>query len=140
MKITIFNLLKTNASSILLKKGVSSVMEEIFRQITYYLVSIVEMAASVIIGLASIRAVVKSLWYYFAKPPKDNTESIRLQLARWLSLGLEFELAADIMRTGLNPTWNEIGQLAAIAILRTALNYFIQKEIEGAIEMNKESI
>jgi len=115
-------------------------MEEVFKQITYYLVSIVEMAAAVIIGLAAIRAVIKSFLFYFDKSPKYSTETVRLQLARWLSLGLEFELAADIMRTGLNPTWNEIGQLAAIAILRTALNYFIQKEIEGAIKEQKEHI
>lgn len=110
-------------------------MEEIFKQIVYYAVSIVELAAAVVIGLAALRAIILSLLFYFNKGPKRHSiESVRLQLARWLSLGLEFELAADIMRTGLNPSWNEIGQLAAIAILRTALNYFIQKEIEHALE------
>ena len=42
------------------------------------------------------------------------------------------ELAADILRTAVAPTWSEIGQLAAIAALRTALNYFLQREIDGA--------
>jgi uncharacterized membrane protein len=58
-------------------------------------------------------------------------EGARLRLARSLALGLEFLLAADIMRTAVAPTWTEIGQLAAIAALRTALNVFLQREIEA---------
>lgn len=105
-----------------------------FQEITFFLIAIVEMSAALIIGIAALIAVFKSFMHYFYKSPKYSIEAIRLQLARWLSLGLEFALAADIMRTGLNPTWNEIGQLAAIAILRTALNYFIQKEIDDAVK------
>ncbi len=52
---------------------------------------------------------------------------MRLKLGRWLAVALEFELAADILRTAVAPTWTEIGQLAAIAVLRTALNYFLQR-------------
>ena len=114
-------------------------MSELFQSITYFLISIVEMSAALIISLASIRALFRSILYYFNRSPRFSIETVRLQLARWLSLGLEFALAADIMRTGLNPTWNEIGQLAAIAILRTALNYFIQKEIESAVN-HKEHV
>lgn len=110
-------------------------MEEFFRAFTYWGVSVVELAAAFVIAIASLKAIFESILFYFGKSSLvGSIEKIRLQLARWLSLGLEFALAADIMRTGLNPSWNEIGQLAAIAILRTALNYFIQKEIEYAIE------
>jgi uncharacterized membrane protein len=59
---------------------------------------------------------------------------VRLELGRWLALALEFELAGDILRTAVAPTWNEIGQLAAIIVLRTALNFFLRKEIEKAAE------
>ncbi len=62
--------------------------------------------------------------------PAGRKEDVRLRLGRWLALALEFELAADILRTAVAPTWNEIGQLAAIIVLRTALNYFLQREIE----------
>ncbi len=114
-------------------------MSQLFETITYFLILIVELSAALIIGLACIRALFKSLLFYLKSSSHSSIETIRLQLARWLSLGLEFALAADIMRTGLNPTWNEIGQLAAIATLRTALNYFIQKEIEGTVN-HKEHI
>ena len=57
-------------------------------------------------------------------------EVVRLKLGRWLAL--EFELAADILRTAVAPTWSEIGQLPAIAALRTALNFLLQHEIDSA--------
>ena len=53
----------------------------------------------------------------------------RLTLSRYLSLALEFQLAADVLETAIAPGWNDIGHLAAIATIRTALNYFLSKEI-----------
>ncbi|WP_344362061.1 DUF1622 domain-containing protein [Streptomyces gobitricini] len=54
---------------------------------------------------------------------------IRLSLGRFLVLGLEFQLAGDVLRTAVAPSFAEIGQLAAIAAIRTALNYFLGREI-----------
>ncbi|WP_194724449.1 DUF1622 domain-containing protein [Noviherbaspirillum malthae] len=56
---------------------------------------------------------------------------IRLAFARYLTLALELQLAADILSTSVAPTWERIGKLAAIAIIRTALNYFLSLEIEA---------
>lgn len=56
-------------------------------------------------------------------------EHIRLLLGRFLAVGIEFLLAADILGTAVSPTFDEIGKLAAIAAIRTALNYFLSKEI-----------
>ncbi len=108
-------------------------LEPILKSISIYLASGVEGMAAVIIGLAAIEATVRALWLFFQpqKPPEAK-EEVRLRLGRWLALALEFELAADILRTAIAPTWNEIGQLAAIVVLRTALNYFLQQEIEKA--------
>ncbi|MEU9256369.1 DUF1622 domain-containing protein [Streptomyces sp. NPDC048270] len=54
---------------------------------------------------------------------------IRLSLGRFLVLGLEFQLAGDVLRTAVAPSFAEIGQLAAIAAIRTLLNYFLTREI-----------
>jgi uncharacterized membrane protein len=56
--------------------------------------------------------------------------SIRLSFARYLTLALELQLAADILSTSVAPTWERIGKLAAIAIIRTALNYFLSRELK----------
>jgi uncharacterized membrane protein len=63
-----------------------------------------------------------------------DQEMVRLELGRWLALALEFDLAADILRTAVAPTWNDIGQLAAIVLLRTALSFFLRLKIEKARE------
>jgi uncharacterized membrane protein len=76
---------------------------------------------------ATLKAI--RLFLHRSLPPEAKTE-VRLTLGRWLAVGLEFLLAADILKTAVAPTWNEIGQLAAIATLRTALNYFLGKEID----------
>ena len=67
-------------------------------------------------------------------------EHVRLLLGRFLALGLEFQLAADILKTAVSPTWEDIEQLAAIAAIRTVLNYFLAQEIEKAAEMEQHGM
>jgi uncharacterized membrane protein len=70
----------------------------------------------------------------------DVMAQVRLRLARWLALSLSLELAADVIRSVVAPAWDEIGKLAAIAALRTALNYFLEREIErGAMSVEQRA-
>ena len=62
----------------------------------------------------------------------DQFHRTRLGFARYLVLGLEFQLAADILSTAVAPTWESIGKLAAIAVVRTALNFFLMREMQEA--------
>lgn len=59
-----------------------------------------------------------------------NFNMVRLSLARYLALALEFQLGADILSTAVAPTPKEIGNLAAIAVIRTGLNYFLSREMK----------
>jgi uncharacterized membrane protein len=59
---------------------------------------------------------------------------IRLEFSRYLSLALEFQLASDILTTALKPSWRDLGSLAAVATIRTALNYFLSREIKEYTE------
>jgi uncharacterized membrane protein len=113
-------------------------MEDFVKTLTLHLASATEAAAAGVIALAILEAVLRSLLTFARRgvgasplPGRGaRKEDVRLSLGRWLALALEFELAADILRTAVAPTWNEIGQLAAIIVLRTALNYFLQREFE----------
>ena len=109
---------------------------ELLKQATLWLAAGVEAAAALVIGLAAIEAFLRALVLfipgYLASNELDAKEAVRLKLGRWLAVALELELGADILRTAVAPTWNEIGQLGAIVVLRTALNFFLQKEIDGA--------
>jgi uncharacterized membrane protein len=61
---------------------------------------------------------------------KYTNLELRLFLGRYLVLGLEFQLGADILGTAVTPTFEEVELLAAIVVIRTVLNYFLQKELE----------
>jgi uncharacterized membrane protein len=56
----------------------------------------------------------------------------RLSLARWLSLALEFAVAADIVLMAVTPSWNELGMLAAVVVLRMALNFSLERELAAS--------
>jgi len=59
---------------------------------------------------------------------------VRLAFARYLTLALELQLAADVLSTAVAPSWDSIGKLAAIATIRTVLNYFLEKELRQQLE------
>jgi uncharacterized membrane protein len=113
-------------------------MIELFKLLSVYLATGIEVAAGIIIGFAAMEATVKAFHLFLhRRDMQTNKEEIRLHLGRWLALAIEFELAADILRTAMTPTWNEIGQLAAIIVIRTALNFFLQKEIDKSEQRRK---
>ena len=108
-------------------------LDAALKLVTQSLAALAEAAGAIIIGIA----VVRGLAAYFLSLRQARTgevpkEAIRLTLGRSLALALEFELAADILRTAVAPGWQQIGQLAAIAVIRTALNYFLQHELDAA--------
>lgn len=69
----------------------------------------------------------------------DGYNDVRLRLARFLAVALEFQLGADLLSTAIAPTWTSIGQLAATATLRTALNYFLGREMQEEANRVAES-
>src|SRR4051794_19074011 len=110
-------------------------LDTFLRLATLSLAALAEAAAALIIGVAVVRGLVSYLRSMGAAAKGEvPKEAIRLTLGRSLALALEFELAADILRTAVAPGWREIGQLAAIAVIRTGLNYFLQQELDAAAE------
>jgi len=88
----------------------------------------VETVGAVIIALGILSAGWLLLKALVKRETADFT-AIRLTLARYLALALEFQLGADILSTAIAPSWEQIGKLGAIAVIRTALNYFLSREM-----------
>lgn len=63
------------------------------------------------------------------RPGYTRMVEVRLTLGTWLVLALEFQLAADIVGTTVTPTFEDLAKLGIVALIRTALNYFLQREI-----------
>lgn len=107
-------------------------LETWLKVIVGYLAAGTEIAAAVVIGGAVMRGIATYLRLFLSnsKQQFDATEGIRLQLGRVLALGLEFTVASDILRTAVAPTRQDILNLGAIVLLRTLLNYFLEREIQ----------
>ena len=67
-----------------------------------------------------------------------SAAAARLTLARYLALALEFQLAADVIETSVAPDWTKIGQLAAVGAIRTALNYFLSRDMDEDRRLMRE--
>jgi len=106
-------------------------MEELIKAITGYIALGVEAGAALLIMVGACQAIYEMLRRVFTRQFVHGTrKQVLVQFGVWLLLGLEFELAADIIRSAIAPTWNAIGQLGAIAAIRTFLNFFLEKDIE----------
>lgn len=103
-------------------------MEDLLKSFWGMAATIVEGAAALLITIGAAEAFAMSLWRF--RSPTAQKMQIWMHFATWLLLGLEFELAADVIRTAIAPTWSDIGQLASIAAIRTFLSYFLDKDIE----------
>jgi uncharacterized membrane protein len=65
---------------------------------------------------------------------------LRLLFGGWLALALEFQLASDIVKTTVAPTYENLIQLGAVAVIRTFLNYFLSKELHELPELVKKNL
>jgi uncharacterized membrane protein len=104
--------------------------QHLLHQLVQWLRLSLEALGALVIAAGAVRGLL-ALAAARSAPAEERFVPIRLTLARYLSLALEFQLAADILSTAISPSWDEIGKLAAIAVIRTALNYFLGLEIKA---------
>ena len=104
-------------------------MEEIARTVALKLSLFVEVLGALIIGIALIQFLIGYVPKLFVKKQYLHNAMLRVKFGSSLALALELLLAADILRTAVAPTWEDIGKLAAIAAIRTGLNYFLEREL-----------
>ena len=110
-------------------------MEELFNPIARTAGFLIEAAAVLVVAFGAAEAFI-GLVRLVARPASGHgvRKAIWRRFGTWLLLGLEFALAADIIASVLSPTWQDIGHLAAIAAIRTFLNYFLEKDLDEADE------
>ena len=107
-------------------------MEEAIRNAVEQVVPVVEGLGALIIAAGVVVAFVLWALGELRVARSAGYEDVRLLLGRYLALGLEFQLGADILGTAVSPSWNEIGKLGAIAGIRTVLNFFLAQDLDRA--------
>ena len=104
--------------------------EEALQSAVGLLVTLVEACGAVVIIVGALWAFVRFVGVGLRRRDASAFVPVRLVLGRFLALGLEFQLASDVLRTAVAPSWEQLGQLAAVAAIRTALNFFLSREID----------
>lgn len=103
--------------------------EEWLREAVFFLVRLVEAGGAIVIFVGALIGFCRFTWTTFRTRNPEEFTPVRLDLGRFLALGLEFQLASDLLRTAVAPSFEEIGKLFAVAAIRTALNFFLGREI-----------
>lgn len=110
-------------------------MEQFFQHVASYIALGLEAVAILLVLAGAVESALIALRTVGRRHPaatmplRRNKETF-VRFASWLVLGLEFELGADVVRTAIAPSWRDVGQLAAIAVIRTFLNYFLERDLD----------
>ena len=105
-------------------------MQEWLHLVTKDTVVVINAMALVVVAIGTAEAFFTGLWVAFpARAAHSRFREIWVRYGRWLVAGLTFQLAADVIETSIAPSWQEVGQLGAIAVIRTFLNYFLERDL-----------
>ncbi len=111
-------------------------MERLLQEAAHYVGLSLQAAALLVIAIGALEAMVGMFRVMlFSRAGGFEQREVWLRFARWLVAGLTFQLAADIVETTVAPTWDEIGRVAAIAVIRTFLTYFLDRDVERIREV-----
>lgn len=113
-------------------------IETLFREIAGAVALGLEAIVVLIIAFAGAKAFIRTVPLLFNDSMLEaDRRSIWLRFATALLLALEFTLAADLIRSAISPSWDAIGKLGAIAVIRIALNFFLARDIETMAEARR---
>ena len=106
---------------------------------TEYSALVIDALALLVIVVGTLEAFVNGLRVMLTSASGHEKRDVWLRYARWLVAGLTFQLAADILETSVSTSWDAIGRLAVIAVIRTFLNYFLERDLTEVRERQRES-
>jgi uncharacterized membrane protein len=104
-------------------------MKDVLVVATEYAVILIEAMALLVVFIGTIEAFVAGVRLLLTSRTGHERREIWLRYARWLVAGLTFQLAADIVESAIATSWESVGRLAAIAVIRTFLNYFLERDL-----------
>jgi uncharacterized membrane protein len=105
-------------------------MEELLKQCAEYVALGIELAGILVVTVGTLQALIPVGQWAFTRRSHAERHEVWLRYAHWLVAGLTFQMAADIVHTAVAPTWDELGRLAAIAVIRAFLTYFLERDIK----------
>ena len=120
-------------------KGVfDMILEEALAELAALSALILEAIVALLVMYGAVEAVINLVGRGFGRFGHQSRRMIWMRFAQWIILALEFALGADIIRTAIAPTWDDVGKLAAIAAIRTFLSFFLERDIEELVPHKEE--
>jgi len=110
-------------------------MEELLKQLAERVALSIEAVGILVVTIGTLGAVVAIGRMMLTGKSDLTRREAWLTFARWLAAGLTFQLAGDIVHTAVAPKWDDIGRLAAIAVIRTFLTFFLERDIRELREL-----
>lgn len=116
-------------------------MRELLFTLSEPVIAAINLMALLLLAGATFYVFFRLIWLLIARHWSDGhaRRALWLDYARWLVAGLTLQLAADIIESSIAPTWEAIGQLGAIAVIRTFLNYFLERDLAEVRERELDS-
>jgi uncharacterized membrane protein len=116
-------------------------MEQLLHTVAHYVALCIEVIAIALIAGGAIEALA-GIARLALRPGATNQDrrAVWLMFARWLVAGLTFQMAADVVNTSFEPTWDELGRLATIAAIRTFLSFFLDREVEDTRDLQHRGV
>jgi uncharacterized membrane protein len=113
-------------------------MEESFRAVASAVALMLESLVVLTVAFGAIEAIYRIATAAIVRRSSNwDRRAVWLRFAVWILLSLEFALGADIVRTAIAPSWDDIGKLGVIAAIRTGLGVFLGRDLE-TIEVEKK--
>ena len=109
-------------------------MKEWLVEATELSVVVIDVIAFLVIVVATVDVVIRALRTEIGAASRNEKRAVWLRYARFLVVGLTFQLAADIIETSISTSWEAIGRLGAIAVIRTFLEYFLERDVSEVRE------
>jgi len=107
--------------------------------VTEQAVVVIDFMALIVILIGTFEAFIRGGWVLVSSRSGHERRDVWLRYARWLVAGLTFQLAADIIETSITPSWEELAKVGAIAVIRTFLNFFLERDLNEVREREREA-
>jgi uncharacterized membrane protein len=104
---------------------------------TEYAIVFIDALALLVVVVGTVEAFIGALRLFFSSPSGHERRDVWLRYGRWLVAGLTFQLAADIIETSITTSWEAVGRIAAVAVIRTFLNFFLERDLAEVRERQK---
>jgi uncharacterized membrane protein len=104
-------------------------MKEWLVFLSEHAIVLIDFAAMIVIVAGTVEVLINATRVFWTPVSGHERREVWLRYASWLVAGLTLQLGADVIETAITTSWDAVGRIAAIAVIRTFLNYFLERDL-----------